>query len=244
MSYVFLFQNTKNACLYSVWKWRLWWERWVILLSNMYDTISGRGRFGHDHMVVGFTTFYAISVYHHKSCEFEPRSWHGVLVTTLCDKVCQWLAVIFSGYSGFLHQWNWPPRYNWNIVESGVYSREIWLFRGWTNFHISLMQGKWMFYSTRPTFWWILPNEIFWPSLFTKLLFWNISGVIFINMEYRYMTKVLKISNKGNTILLRGKYDVVEREIRCCWEGNTMDCFDQSNFYISRINIIEWNNMW
>jgi hypothetical protein len=24
--------------------------------------------------------------------EFEPRSWRGVLDTTLCDKVCQWLA--------------------------------------------------------------------------------------------------------------------------------------------------------
>jgi hypothetical protein len=21
---------------------------------------------------------------------------------------------------GFLHQLNWPPRYNWNIVESGI----------------------------------------------------------------------------------------------------------------------------
>ena len=21
---------------------------------------------------------------------------------------------------GFLHQWNWPPRYNWNIDENGV----------------------------------------------------------------------------------------------------------------------------
>jgi hypothetical protein len=30
-----------------------------------------------------------------------------------------------------------------------------------------------------------LPNEIFWPSMFTKLLFRNISGVIFTNMEYR-----------------------------------------------------------
>jgi hypothetical protein len=28
--------------------------------------------------------------------------------------------VVFSGYSGFLHQLNWPARYNWNIVESGV----------------------------------------------------------------------------------------------------------------------------
>jgi len=28
----------------------------------------------HDRMVVGFTTTYAISAYHHKSCEFEPCS--------------------------------------------------------------------------------------------------------------------------------------------------------------------------
>jgi hypothetical protein len=25
-------------------------------------------------------------------CKFEPCSWQGVLDTTLCDKVCQWLA--------------------------------------------------------------------------------------------------------------------------------------------------------
>ena len=34
-------------------------------------------------------------------------------------------------------------------------------------------------------------------------------------------------------MLLRGTYDVL---INVTW-----DCFDQSNFYISRINIIEWN---
>ena len=37
--------------------------------------------------------------------------------------VCQLLccrSVVSSGYSSFLHQWNWPPRHNWNIVESGV----------------------------------------------------------------------------------------------------------------------------
>ena len=32
-----------------------------------------------------------------------------------CDRL-----VVFSRSSGFLHQLNWPPRYNWNIVESGV----------------------------------------------------------------------------------------------------------------------------
>jgi hypothetical protein len=36
--------------------------------------------------------------------------------------------------------------------QSNFYISRIWLFRGWTHFHISLMQGKWMLYSTRPTF--------------------------------------------------------------------------------------------
>jgi hypothetical protein len=43
-----------------------------------------RGRRGHHHMVVGFTTTYAIGAYHH---------WRlRVRCTTLCGKVCQWLA--------------------------------------------------------------------------------------------------------------------------------------------------------
>jgi hypothetical protein len=49
--------------------------------------LHGRGR-----MVVGFTTTCAISAHHLLSCEFECHSWEGLLVTTLCDKVCQWLA--------------------------------------------------------------------------------------------------------------------------------------------------------
>ena len=47
----------------------------------------------------------------------------GLFNATLRDKVCQWLATgrcFFSGYSGFLHKYNWPPWYSWNIVESGV----------------------------------------------------------------------------------------------------------------------------
>jgi hypothetical protein len=48
-----------------------------------------RGRGVRDHMVVGFTTKCAISVYHNESCEFEPRSWRDILDITLCDKVCQ-----------------------------------------------------------------------------------------------------------------------------------------------------------
>ena len=48
---------------------------------------------GCERMVVGFTTSCAISVYWHKSCELESLSWRGVLDTTLCDNVCQWLAI-------------------------------------------------------------------------------------------------------------------------------------------------------
>ena len=45
----------------------------------------------HDSMVVGFTTTCAISECHQWSCEFEYRSWWGLLDTTLCDNVYLWL---------------------------------------------------------------------------------------------------------------------------------------------------------
>jgi hypothetical protein len=61
-----------------------WWQEFKWLLV--------RGSHGHARMVVGFTTTCAISAYRHFSCEFEYWTWQGVLDTTLCDKVCQWLA--------------------------------------------------------------------------------------------------------------------------------------------------------
>ena len=57
----------------------------------MYD-MSGRRT--SDHVVVGFTTTCAISAYYHLSFEFEPRSWQGVLDTTLCDNVVSDLSQI------------------------------------------------------------------------------------------------------------------------------------------------------
>ena len=39
---------------------------------------SYKGHRGHDHMIVGFTTTYAISAYHHWCSEFESRSGRGV----------------------------------------------------------------------------------------------------------------------------------------------------------------------
>jgi len=48
-----------------------------------------RGHRSSDRMVIGFTTTYVIGAYYHLSYTFEPRSWRGVLDTTLCDTVCQ-----------------------------------------------------------------------------------------------------------------------------------------------------------
>jgi hypothetical protein len=47
-----------------------------------------RGRYDRYRTVVEFSTTCVISAYHHYRCEFEPRSWRGVLDATLCDKVC------------------------------------------------------------------------------------------------------------------------------------------------------------
>ena len=42
-----------------------------------------QGCHGRDRMVVGF------NAYQHYSCEFESRSWQGILDIALCYKVCQ-----------------------------------------------------------------------------------------------------------------------------------------------------------
>jgi hypothetical protein len=58
------------------------------------------GRCGHDCMVVGFTTTYAISIYHHYHCEFEFHSGD-----TLYDKVFSDLWQV----GGFLQALRLPP---------------------------------------------------------------------------------------------------------------------------------------
>jgi hypothetical protein len=66
------------------------------------------GCHGHDCMVVGFTTTYAINTYHHWRCEFEPLSWRGVLDTTFCDKVCQWFSLDTVNPTT-IQSWPWQP---------------------------------------------------------------------------------------------------------------------------------------
>ena len=75
--------------------WTVLFHSYIILVLYLFY----RGRRHRDCMVVSFTTTCAISTYCHSHCEFErvhgevySCSWRGVLDTTLCDKVCQWLA--------------------------------------------------------------------------------------------------------------------------------------------------------
>jgi hypothetical protein len=94
MSYVMVF------FVFSEWRWEVivrfvdiygivYHHSLNILFSIPQTYPNSRGRRGHDHMVVRFTTNYAMSAYHHSNSEFKSHSWwDGVLDTTLCDKVC------------------------------------------------------------------------------------------------------------------------------------------------------------
>jgi hypothetical protein len=90
---------------------------WHFLILKCYllkQVISSRGCRDQYCMVVGFTTTYAISVYHQYCCKFESHSWWGVLDTTLCDKVYQWLMAgrWFSTTLKFLPPIKFTDRYN------------------------------------------------------------------------------------------------------------------------------------
>ena len=118
------------------------------------DNLSDR-----DCMVVGLTTTFAVGAYHHWCCGFDSRSGWGVQHYVIKLSVICGRSVVFSGSSGFLHQYNWPPRYNWNIAESGVKHHQ-----------------------TKPICPWLpLPRfDIMWsPSLF---LMWQ--GVIYIPLLF------------------------------------------------------------
>jgi hypothetical protein len=62
----------------------------LVLITGRVILLSSRGR---DRMVVGFSTTYEISAYHHSVTLWVLiQLGQGVFDTTVCDKVCQWLA--------------------------------------------------------------------------------------------------------------------------------------------------------
>ena len=93
---------------------------WKTFVSCQYINKRYIAKRGRDRLVVGFTTTYAISAYHHWCWEFESRSGRGV----------QYYVIKFVNdlreVGGFLRVLRFPPpikltpRYNWNIVESGI----------------------------------------------------------------------------------------------------------------------------
>jgi hypothetical protein len=71
-------------------------------VTNKLMSTKVRDRRGPDHMVVGFTTTYAISAYHHWCCEFETWSGRGVqhyvikFVSDCVEIVCKSYDIIGS----------------------------------------------------------------------------------------------------------------------------------------------------
>ena len=63
---------------------------WYQITAWVWALQSVRGRRSRFRVVVGFTTTYALSAYHHWCCEFEPRS--GRSVQHYVIKFCQWRA--------------------------------------------------------------------------------------------------------------------------------------------------------
>ena len=84
--HVCLWVNIEKICLNLVCKIKP--EGTLIFISKVTDSCQKRDCCGRDRMVVVFTTTYAVSAYHHWSCDFfESRSWWGVLDTTSCDNI-------------------------------------------------------------------------------------------------------------------------------------------------------------
>ena len=86
------------------------------------------------------------------------------------------IGTFLSVYSGFLHQWNWPPQYSWNIVESGFEHHSPnpcishipnWVYNeGWTYYLLEK-------YLTIIVLFWNMKENIFiltWNNLISKYL--------------------------------------------------------------------------
>ena len=91
---------------------------WKYIYINLYVIKCTQG--SHDHMVVGFTTTFAISAYHYSNCEFESRSGE---VYSIQHYVIKFVSDLWQ-VSGFLQvlvsSTNKIGHVIWNIVEVGV----------------------------------------------------------------------------------------------------------------------------
>jgi hypothetical protein len=81
---------------------------WLTVTEYLYHKWTDRR--GHDRIVVGFTTTYAISVYHHCCCEFASRSGRGVQHYVI--KFVRDLRQV----GGFLRVLRFPPPINLTVT--------------------------------------------------------------------------------------------------------------------------------
>jgi hypothetical protein len=66
-------------------------------------------------------TDWTISEYEYETCTQKvPRDQVPQPIKTDLHNIFEIWTLTFFLYSGFLHKKSWPPRYSWNIVESGV----------------------------------------------------------------------------------------------------------------------------
>ena len=90
-----------------------------VLLSFFFCAVCLSSIYASDYPIWYLQTF-LINV--QSTLYFAIPLWWGVLDTTFCDKICQCLATgrWFSPGTLVSTRINWPPRYDWNVVESGV----------------------------------------------------------------------------------------------------------------------------
>jgi hypothetical protein len=67
-------------------------------------------------------------------------------------------------------------------ISRGKRPRELWLFRGSTNFHISLMQWKWMLYSTS-----LELSLLTWPKRYTGCCISEYEFLIDLQNQYTFI---------------------------------------------------------
>jgi hypothetical protein len=76
-----------------------YWVAWLLMIylwysecQNSYTTIIYNSLWLSSHITEIHVPKSIVWYGKPQKAQFEPRSWRGVLDTTLCDKVCQWLA--------------------------------------------------------------------------------------------------------------------------------------------------------
>ena len=86
----------------------LYWIHFHLLYTNFFVYFTGLN------FTISCTCFFLfteLDIEFHLDC----LVFHWIKFSVTCSRL-----TVFSEYSGFLHQYNWPPRYKGNIVESGV----------------------------------------------------------------------------------------------------------------------------